>query len=153
MQNATIKIDLSKHELPRLADFAEFTLFLEAGNGWEIGGTIEALKENYSTALESIADEGPVPAALKKFIDFQGSWTGTATQLLEELEGRTDDKIIKTKEWPSSPAKLSNIIARSIDVFQNIGITVTKERDKTGSRVLTIESKRGLQRENAEIPF
>ena len=150
MQKKTI--DVSKYDLPRLADFAEFSLFLEAGNGWEVGGTLEALKDNYSVALESIADEGPVPAALKKFIDFQLSWRGTAKELLEELEGRADDRMKKSKDWPSSPAKLSNTIARNIDVLQNLGINVARGRDAAGNRIIIIETE-ALQNENDKIPF
>lgn len=148
------KIDVSQHDLPRLADFGEFALYLEAGNGWDVGGTIEALKDNYSGALAHIADESPIPAALKSFIDFNGSFSGTATQLLEELESRADDRIKKFKDWPTSPAKLSNAIDRNIDVLANIGLDIEKgNRDKAGNRIIEIKQKPPGGGVTDSIPF
>ncbi len=133
-------IDPAAYELPRLADFALFSLAAEKGNKWKIGETITAMKENYEIALNSISDSGPIAHEIKNYISLCNNqkWEGTAAQLLTELEAHAGKETQKKKTWPGSPEKLAGDIMRNVDVLQNMGIAVTKARTAKG-RIIKIE--------------
>ncbi|MBN1497625.1 MAG: hypothetical protein JXA07_12690 [Spirochaetes bacterium] len=134
--------------LPRLADFAIFSLALERGNDWK-DETIDALKENYKTALSGIAGESPLYDSIKKLI-MNKPFTGTAKELLECLEIDTDEKIVKSKQWPGNPAKLGRWITRNEIVLNSVNIQIKKERSKQGDRIINLELKNESQ---MDIPF
>lgn len=132
-------VDVKKHKLPRLADFAIFSLALEQGNGWTKGATITALKDNYTNALSGIAEESPLYDLIKNFLAKQnGTYEGTASDLLKALELDTDEKVIKQKSWPADAAKLGRWITRNISVLMSMNIEVEKNRSKTGDRTIKL---------------
>jgi len=150
------KKEITGFELPRLADFAEFTIHMERGNGWPEGEAIRALRDNYSVALTALAEDNPLTDVMIKFITgkLSRSFTGTAEELLKELNDYVKTHAIeKTKSWPDSASKLGNFITRNIDVLLNKGLSVKKDRTKTG-RILKMWAGEAKSEENDDdIPF
>jgi hypothetical protein len=67
-------------------------------------------------------------------------WTGTAAELLEELEGRADERTLKSKHWAHSPRALSGRVRRTATFLRAKGIEIDFTRDpkRKRSRIITI---------------
>jgi len=153
-------------EYPRLADFAEFTLYMEKGNGWQEGETIAALFNNYSQGLDAIVEGVPLISIVIDFIENRETkcFNGTAAELLKVLtkfvKNGKDDKEIKDdreileklKLIPDNAAKLGVFLTRNEEVLQNKNIQMKKNRTKAG-RVLKLWS--GVEPSDFidELPF
>ena len=76
-------IDLPR--LPRMADFAHFAEAVCQGLGHPAGTFLAAYDRNRQAANESALDDSPVARTIRAFIADAWSWTGTASELLDEL--------------------------------------------------------------------
>jgi len=90
--------------LPRMADFALWVAAAEPALGLEPGSFLRAYRANRTTANE-LPLETPIVEAIRKV---PLPWTGTASQLLSELETRIDERTKRSKSWPGSGRGLSN---------------------------------------------
>jgi DNA polymerase III delta prime subunit len=90
---------------PRMADFAKVVAAVD-----KVRGT-EAL-EVYLSIRDEIAQEvvggDPVALAVQRFMTERGEWSGTATELLREL-----DPWPKPEGWPKGPQPLSAALKRA----------------------------------------
>jgi hypothetical protein len=78
--------------LPRMADFATWMAACEEGLGWEPGAFAAAYEANRSDANQRALESSPLALAVWRLMCERDEWSGTSTQLLEEL------KISATKE-------------------------------------------------------
>ena len=82
---------LDLKELPRLAEFAAFATACETAFGWDEGTFLKAFDEAAATNADEILIGDPVTRTLQEFMEEQKgiggekTWTGTATDLLKEL--------------------------------------------------------------------
>lgn len=66
-----------------------------------------------------------------------GTWVGTPTELLNDLEEITDRRVLRTRDWPSNPIALSKRL-QTLQVALNAqGVSVQTSRGK--SRLITIK--------------
>jgi hypothetical protein len=79
-------VKLSK--LPRMADFAKWVVACEPGLGWPVGRFLELYNANRGEANELALEATPIAKFLLEHLECQPWWTGTAGQLLEELNRR-----------------------------------------------------------------
>jgi hypothetical protein len=126
--------------LPRMADFAVWVTAAERGLGWKPGEFTRAYDLNRRAANE-LPLETPVVDALRK-LDLP--WTGTATNLLAELEPFADERTRRMKSWPSSGKSLANALRRLAPNLRPTGIDVEfgQREPGTGGRLITITRKR-----------
>jgi hypothetical protein len=121
--------------LPRMADFAEWSMAAELGLGWPAGGFIRAYAENIASAHELVLDASPVAQAVRA-LAAEGEWNGTVAELLGTLAGRVDDGTRRTKGWPTTPKALAGILRRLGPNLRAVGVGVTfLERTKRGRPV------------------
>jgi hypothetical protein len=109
---------------PRMADFAKWVTAAESGLGWESGSFIVAYNENQAAAVGIGLDSDLLAQAM---IDFQKDiveWDGTATELLDALEEKVPEKILKSKQWPKAANALSNRLRRLAPVLREVGIDI-----------------------------
>jgi hypothetical protein len=116
--------------LPRLADFAKFTVAVERAAGWTPGSTLKALSDNQQAAKSEISDGTPAIKDIVEYITDHKTFTGTASEFYGLI--KTD-----TKDFPKNPRALSSIIQRNITVLNALGITVEKTRTTHG-RIFTL---------------
>jgi hypothetical protein len=75
-------------------------------------------------ALES----SPVAKAIIDFVHEVGEWSGTMTDLLEELEQRADLKTKSLKTWPKSSSPLGSAVKRLAPNLRKTGISVQEHK-------------------------
>src|SRR5262249_30578946 len=71
----------------------------------------------------------PVAVAVRGLVDQAGSWSGTATELLERLTALVGEAAARDKDWPKRPNALSGKLKRIAPALRKLGIEVGFDRD------------------------
>ena len=114
------------HRLPRMADFAVWVCAAEQGCGvpWERGDFLAAYAGNRAAAVEAGIEASPVGPALLAWLEGRTTWTGTATDLLAELDAAADDRSKWSRGWPGSGRALSDALRRLAPSLRARGVDV-----------------------------
>jgi hypothetical protein len=88
-----------------------------------------AYSGNRDAAVEDIIEADPIATALRAVMATHTKWTGTATNLLDELASMTDERITKSKEWPSRPSVLAGRLRRAATFLRKVGIEICFARE------------------------
>lgn len=73
-------------ELPRMADFLLWITAAEEGLGWKPGTFQRAYRLNRTTANDIVIEASMVALAIRRLLEKQEAWEGTATELKDQLE-------------------------------------------------------------------
>ena len=117
-------------QLPRMADFAKWAIASETALGLAPGSFLSVYSDNRATAHETALESSPVAVAIQNLMKERQFWTGTAAELLTEVENLTPEKTIKSRHWSSSPIHLSKILTRLAPDLRAIGIDITPKKIK-----------------------
>lgn len=123
-------------ELPRMADFARWAVAATSEYGWEMNAFIDAYNVNRTLANDEVLDD-QLAAALRELVGQHGTWSGTATTLLETLNELVSDSVKNSKAWPSVPRVLST---RLKEIAPNLRLAgINYEADRTAkSKTITL---------------
>ena len=110
--------------LPRMADFAIWVTAAETGVGLKPGEFIEAYSGNRAAGNELALESSPIGKAIMDYMATTSYWTGTAGDLLTELEQHADDRVKHQKGWPHSSRALSGILKRLAPNLRAVGVDV-----------------------------
>jgi hypothetical protein len=146
-----IKPHVELHELPRMADFAEWGAAIAVALGYTQEQFMEAYEADIKDRNRDVVESHPVGAAVKAFMQDQDQWEGTASELHAELErvAATNRIDVENKQWPNA----ANWVKRRLDEvstdLQEIGITITHDRAAgSGDRIICLSSHADSQHED-----
>ena len=115
-------------QLDRLLRMADFTRWGEAvgrGLGWGEGAFLDAFEQNQNIASVSALEACPVASAVRKLMDYQPAWAGTATALLEVLRSKfVDEHVARSNEWPKKANILFNKLKRTAPALRKEGVNI-----------------------------
>lgn len=145
----SVKLD----RLPRMADFAKWATAAEPGLGWNKGSFIEAYDENRASANELALEGSSVVPPLRTLMALRTQWSGTATELLKELESHIDDSVKVQRSWPRDGRGLSGRLRRIAPNLRKVAISVTfgRSSDKAHSRLIRLEQVGQAASESSEL--
>ena len=105
--------EIQLKELPRMADYALWGEAVSRAMGEAPGVFIHAFWQNVGNLNREAIESSPVGLAIMEFMRGMQEWEGTATELLNKLDGVTDTlKIdINARSWP----KAANHLTRKIN--------------------------------------
>jgi len=127
----TVKLET----VPRMADFATWVTAAEPALGWAPGTFLAAYTENREGANALALESSRLWPAVCGLMDMRGQWTGTAAELLTELEDHhTDERTRKRRDWPKTPRGASADLRRLAPNLRATGIDVRFEREAGGKR-------------------
>jgi len=112
--------------LPRMADFATWAVAAERGAGLADGGSspfLAAYEEGRAAAREAAIEGSAVGPFLVQFLRARGHWTGTAGELLGELDALAGPKAT-ARGWPRRPRSLADELRRLAPALRGNGYTV-----------------------------
>lgn len=142
-----VAIGLRRHpdtrldQLPRMADFAAWSVAAEPGLGLEEGVFLRAYGANRDAAHD-LALEASVIAPAVRALAEQEAWTGTAAELLEELGRIADDAAKRARGWPANPGRLGSALRRIAPNLWAVGVEVGFEREgRHRRRVIRIRKR------------
>jgi hypothetical protein len=110
--------------LPRMADFALWASACETSL-WPPGTFWSAYGGNRDEAVDGVIDADPIAAAVRALVTKRKEWTGTASQLLQELAGVAGERTAKSKNWPDSPRALAGRLRRAATFLRTAGIEIS----------------------------
>lgn len=126
--------------LPRMADFTEWVVAAETAFGWSPGTFLAAYNHNRFDLNELSLEAAVIAQPIRELAERFGTWEGTATDLLSELNQFSDPELRKhTRSWPKTPKILSDHLRRIIPNLRGIGVEV--EFWKSGERKIRIRAK------------
>jgi hypothetical protein len=122
-----------------MADFVHWVTACE-GALWEPGTFEAAYAGNRRVATLDVVEADPVANAVRRLMEGRRDpWSGTATELLDALEGVVGDKETKRKHWPGSSSVLGARLRRIAAPLRRLKIRLSYEREGSG-RTITITS-------------
>jgi hypothetical protein len=138
--------EVKPKRLPRMADFAEWGIACEPAL-WEPGTFIAAYRANLAAAVADVVEANLVGSVLQAFIANKRSWTGSHTDLLEELGRRIDEQQRLSRSWPKAPNALSGRLTRLAGDLRKSGIDIQDSgRDPvTNRKLITITLTREVR--------
>ncbi|MCZ6836985.1 MAG: bifunctional DNA primase/polymerase [Planctomycetota bacterium] len=125
--------------LPRMADFARWIVAAESALPWPEGGFMQAYTDNRAGAHELALEASPISEPLRKFAEIKVNWTGTATDLLRELEEHADEQTRKQRGWPKYPNTLGNQLRRVAPNLRAVGVSIEFPERTHQGRTLIIK--------------
>ena len=138
------KPNLIACELPRMADFAHWGMAIAAGLG-ELSSTfLSAYDANIQRQNNEVINAHPLATVVVEFVDREGEWNGTATELLTAIDQVAERQHVNTsdRQWPKQPNQLTRRLNELSATLHDAGIEVRVDRDRHGSRV-TLTAKGG----------
>ncbi len=129
--------DVHLERKPRMADFAVWSVAVEPACPWPEGTFLDAYAGNRQGAVEATLDGDPVADCVRAV----APWSGTAKELLAELNKQTSEPIQKRKNWFSRPRQVSDALRRLAPGLRRVGFDVSF-RKHGHARTRLIEIKR-----------
>lgn len=133
-------------ELPRMADFALWIAAAEPALPWQPGTFLKAYTANRADANELAIESNPVATVILSWFASRQTWSGTASELLKELDKTAGEHLAKTKDWPKKPNHLSNMLKRISPNLRNTGISI--ENNRTSGKRMIVISKIDVQNDD-----
>lgn len=122
--------------LPRMADFAVWVTAAEPALPWEPGTFMAAYERNRASLVDDSLEADPVALAVLALMEDRNLWQGTASELLDALEGLIKESTLKSKQWPKAPNALSNRLRRAAPSLRAKGVEIRWR--KSGDRFISI---------------
>ena len=138
----------------RMADFEEYAEIISRCMGNADYEFIRAYHENKKLQTDAALEARPIATVIIKFMESRENWTGTATQLLQEIEPVATELKIDTHRnnlWPKSPGALSRRLNEVKNNLRDVSILVTYNKDsKTRLKIIEIRKISSESLESSE---
>jgi hypothetical protein len=127
----TVQLDAA----PRMADFARLATAAEPAMGDGIS-FMDAYRANREEAHATVVETSTLGEHLRALVIVSGTWEGTATELLQELDARASESEKRSHTWPKVPNRIKPALQRLAPSLRHIGVTVEfpKRTDKGGTK-------------------
>jgi transcriptional regulator with XRE-family HTH domain len=129
--------------MPRMADFARVGVAVERVLGWSEGAFMRAYGGNIADQHQTALDATAWGAHLMNLLDGRNEpWSGTATELLIQLENRAGDAGRRRRGFPQSPRALAGDLKRLAPNLRALGVGVQFLKvGKSRSRTIILENR------------
>ncbi len=136
----TIKESVRTDQLPRMADFAIWGAAIAEALGYTQQDFVLAYQKNLEAQNEEAIREHPVATAVRAFMEDHEEWSGTSSELLEQLTTVAEQEKIdlRQKLWPKAAQALSRRLNEAKTNLANVGITITTTHGR--QRTITIRT-------------
>ncbi len=122
-----------------MADFTRWGAAISRALGKTEENFLEAYRKNKESQTEEAISNNAVASAIMQLMETRTEWRGTASALLEELEGIAGSERINTKAkgWPKAANSLSRKLNELKTTLQAAGVDVS--RGKQDQKLIILE--------------
>ena len=117
--------------LPRMADFCKWAVACE-GAYWPPGTFMTAYDHAQASVTEDVIEETAVGPALRLLLDENGTFDGSATELLDLLNA-LPQYAKRPRGWPSTGAVMGKQLTTVAPTLRKLGYTVEPKRTNQGN--------------------
>ncbi len=132
---------------PRMADFAKWSVALETAAHWPAGSFLTAYASNRSEQVRAFVESDCVSSHLLRFMKDQTGWTGTPTDLYNQLTDLASDTTKRQKAWPKSASVLGKRLREGAPSLRCSGIEIVFPKGKVRTYQI---SKRPTEKEGTK---
>jgi hypothetical protein len=134
-------------ELPRMADFANWSVAAEPAWGIPEGSFLEAYQGNQAEAQDIALESSSVAQAVLAMIETEGCYTGQPQEALKKLatyadpDGKVGDVPVffnRPPDWPRDGRGLTNELKRLAPVLRSYGIDYSPSKKNNGLRIMSL---------------
>jgi hypothetical protein len=132
-------------QLPRMADFARVLAALDQTNGWS---TLADYASSAEATAAEVLETSSFAVAVRDFTRQHTKWTGTASQLLDQLP-KPDPAV---KGWPPDATRVGHLLSQFAPALRQQGVEVDKGRagNKRNARLISLSlSSTQMKRKNS----
>jgi hypothetical protein len=122
---------------PRMADYARWMAACETAE-WPAGTFARAFAANKESLAAASLEADVVATLIIEMLDGGSGWTGTAKELLTQVDSRASDQQKRSKHWPKTPHAMASRLRRASEVLRTQGWTVETARAPRADRSRTI---------------
>ena len=138
---------------PRMADFAQWVVSAENGLAdapgavtlWANDRFMQVYTRNRRSVITDALESNIVATAILGLLETRnnGTWTGTATELLTELNKVAPEEARTHKHWPRTAQGMGGAVRRAGPFLRSDGVAVDYDRTPDGkrSRLIYLELK------------
>ena len=117
--------------LPRMADFCKWAVACE-GAYWSPGTFMATYDDAEASATADVLEDSAIGPSLRQLLEETGSFSGTATELLDRLSARHQDEK-GSRGWPSTGAVMGKQMTRLAPSLRKLGYAVETRRTSRGN--------------------
>ena len=127
-------------QMPRMADFARWATAAEPGLGLEPGAFLRAYEGNREAANSLTLESSPIAVTIQQLMEPRADWSGTATELLSELNRISREPERRSKSWPANARSLGNALRRIKPNLRQtcLGVEFGREPARKGRRMIRL---------------
>ncbi len=115
----SLKDEVRLERLPRMADFVTWGCAVAQALGFAPEDFLLAYQDNMRVRNEEVIASSPVAVAISALMESKEEWEGTATQLINELNGFAEDQSINTKA-KNCPQAANSLVRRLNELQPNL---------------------------------
>ena len=115
----------------RMADFCKWAVACE-GAYWSPGTFMATYDDAQASATADVLEDSAIGPSLRKLLEETGSFSGTATELLDRLGARRQDEK-GPRGWPSTGAVMGKQLTRLAPSLRKLGYAVETRRTSRGN--------------------
>jgi hypothetical protein len=119
-----------------MADFSRWVIAAEPALPIEQGSFLTAYRDNRPGAVQLTLEASLLSEPVMTLAEI--GFEGTATELLDRLNGLVADDVRKHRRWPKQPHTLSGRLRRLAPALRRVGVEVDFDRVAGGVRTRTI---------------
>ncbi len=122
-------------KLPRMADYALFSIAAEKAIGLASGEFLEVFDRSREQSRQVVLEASPLSEAIMTMMQdypLPKTYTGSASQLLEALEGYAERGVPQSKSWPRTSIAFNRQLDRLAPDLKEWGIEITRSRTNKG---------------------
>lgn len=141
-------------KLPRMADFATWAVAAEEALGLPAGSFMQTYMSNQDDANQLAIEVSAIGPAIQGLMKVNDKWTGTAKELLANLENNhSDNKTRMREDWPKNPAIFSKLLHRIAPNLRRsqIEVTFAREGGRDRKRLIHLENSCNLPSEPSDL--
>jgi putative DNA primase/helicase len=127
--------------LSRMADFALWGEAVSQTLGWELGKFSTLYGSNREEADEVLVDDSAIADRIRHLVrgkDRLSPWSGTVTELLDQLNSTFTSVHERPRDWPGTIHALSSAIKRFKTPLKTVGVVIEDGKRTSRKRILNI---------------
>ena len=119
--------------------------------GWDEDTFMFAYRHNVQSSYVDSLETSTFTSAIVKMFESEPNFTGTALNLLEQLETYANDKAVRSRKWVTTAKGVMVQLYRHQEALEVKGIYFERTRDRTNKTIVTLTKDKEFTEEEVDL--